>query len=308
MYIASYVDVHTCAYGLMIVCTAHVQAECLLFAILSHADPTTNSCDDEVTSLSPSTSTATSGSAIITGSSDPPAEPTVEPSIMPAPTAEPPSKVVGVHVTPGVQNTSPTLTVAWQAVAGGAVNYAVKYSAQPGEVNIPPEGALEVKGISGTSTILTALERGTTYYIWVVGVSEGGEGPHSDRLSSVTYNSEWAPIVHHAYKLKSTHVSTCECLKPQEHNYHKTIMKRPHYCSTRHVACWTCFEAIVGLGLSSAGRLMYDSLSSSGYWLLLVHLTSIWVTCLVLVVFSQDLKLCWYSYAVWVKYCVCMWM
>ena len=104
--------------------------------------------------------------------------------------ALPPSKVVGVRVTPGVQNASPTLTVTWQAVAGGAVNYTVKYSTQPGEVNTPPEGALEVKGISGTSTILTALERGTTYYIWVVGVSKGGEGPHSNRTSGVTYNSE----------------------------------------------------------------------------------------------------------------------
>ena len=67
---ACYVDVHTCAYGLMIVYTAHVQTICLLFAILSHAGPTANSCDD----------TATSGSTIITGSSDPPTEPTVEPS------------------------------------------------------------------------------------------------------------------------------------------------------------------------------------------------------------------------------------
>ena len=190
MCIASYVDVLTCACGLMIVCTAHVQAVCLLFAILSHAGPTTNSCDDEVTSLSPPTSTATSGSTIITGSSDPPTEPTLEPSTMPAPTAVPPSKVAGVHVTPGVQNASPTLIVTWQAVAGGAVHYTVKYSTQLGEVNTPPEGALVVKGISGTSTILTALERGTTYYIWVVGMSEGGEGPHSDRMSGVTYDSE----------------------------------------------------------------------------------------------------------------------
>ena len=98
--------------------------------------------------------------------------------------------MVGVRITPSVRNASPTLTVAWQAVAGGAVNYTVKYSTQPGEVNTPPEGALEVKGISGTSTILTALERGTTYYIWVVGVSEGGEGTHSNRKSAVTYDSE----------------------------------------------------------------------------------------------------------------------
>ena len=54
----------------------------------------------------------------------------------------------------------------WHALASGAVTYTVKYSTQPGEVNTPPEGALEVTGINGNSTILTALERGTTYYIY----------------------------------------------------------------------------------------------------------------------------------------------
>ena len=104
--------------------------------------------------------------------------------------AVPPSKVVGVRVTPGVINTTLTLIVTWQALAEEAVNYTVKYSTQPGEVNIPPKGALEVTGISGISTILTGLKRGTSYYIWVVGVSEGGEGPHSDRMSGVIYDSE----------------------------------------------------------------------------------------------------------------------
>ena len=119
--------------------------------------------------------------------------------------------MVGVSFTLSVQNTSSTLTVAWQTVAVGVVSYTVKYSTQPGEVNIPPEGALEVKGISGTSTILTALERGTTYYIWVVGVSEGGEGPHSDRMSGVTYDSE----------LDS---SNCTPLLAQRHNHIYTCM------------------------------------------------------------------------------------
>ena len=86
-------------------------------------------------------------------------------------------------------NMSPNLTVMGHALASGAVTYTVKYSTQPGEVNTPPEGSLEVTGINGNSTILTALERGTTYYIWVVGVSEGGEGSHSDRKSGVTYKS-----------------------------------------------------------------------------------------------------------------------
>ena len=126
--------------------------------------------------------------------------------------ANPPSKVTGVRVTPGVQNTSPTLTVEWQALAGGAVTYTVKYSTQPGEVNTPPEGALEVRGISGTSTILTALERGTTYYIWVVGVSEGGEEPHSDRMSGVTYDSELDGTICTCQPNERVHL--CECIGP----------------------------------------------------------------------------------------------
>ena len=123
-------------------------------------------------------------------------ETTLEPStttlsITTALTPQPPlSKVMGIRVTPGVISQSPTLTVMWQALPEGAVTYTVKYSTQPGEVNTPPEGALEVTGISGTTTILTALERGITYYIWVVGLSEGREGPHSDRTSGVTYDSE----------------------------------------------------------------------------------------------------------------------
>ena len=98
--------------------------------------------------------------------------------------------MVGVRATSSEINALPTLSVMWQALTEGAVTYTVKYSTQPGEVDTPPVGALEVTGISGTSTILTALEGGTTYYIWVVGVSEGGEGPHSNRTSGVTYNSE----------------------------------------------------------------------------------------------------------------------
>ena len=126
-----------------------------------------------------------------TGTASEPSTTTPSIATLPPLTQPPlPSKVMGVRVTPGVINMSPTLIVAWQALTSGAVAYTVKYSTQPGEVNTPPEGALEVTGISGTSTILTALKRGTTYYIWVVGVSERGEGPHSDRTSGVTFDSE----------------------------------------------------------------------------------------------------------------------
>ena len=138
--------------------------------------------------MPPSTSTTSSSSTTTTSSTG---SATTTSSITPTPTAQPPSIVTGIRVTPGVQNMSPTLTVEWQALAGGAVTYTVKYSTQLGQVNTPPEGALEVRGISGTSTKLTALERGTTYYIWVVGMSEGGEGMYSDRMSGVTYDSEF---------------------------------------------------------------------------------------------------------------------
>ena len=92
--------------------------------------------------------------------------------------------------TPSVQGMSPTLTVTWRALAEENVTYTVKYSTQPREVNTTSEEALEVTGISGTSTILTGLKKGTTYYIWVVDVSEGGEETHSDRICRVTYDSE----------------------------------------------------------------------------------------------------------------------
>ena len=139
-------------------------------------------------------------------STEPPSMPTPEPTTAtPSTTAMPtvaprPSKVMGVRVTPSVQGTSPTLTVTWHALASGAVTYTVKYSTEQREVTTPPQGASEVTGISGTSAILTALERGTTYYIWVVGVAEGGEGPHSDKMNGVTYDGELASTsctVHH---------------------------------------------------------------------------------------------------------------
>ena len=124
-----------------------------------------------------------------TSATPPPTEAPTKTSTTALP-VEPPSKVVGVHATSRVINTLPALSVTWQALAERAVTYTIKYSTQPGEVNTPPEEAFEMIGISGTSTTLTALERGTTYYIWVVGVSEEGEGPHSDRTSGVTYDSE----------------------------------------------------------------------------------------------------------------------
>ena len=167
-------------------------------SILSYVGPTHKSCT-EITGMPRTSSTGSTNNTRNTDLSDPSTEhPPTESSkespkgtTAPVPTAQPPSKVAGVHVTLniGVKNTSPTLTVMWHALASGAVAYTVKYSTQPGEVNTPPEGGLEVMGINNNSTILTALKRDTTYYIWVVGVSEEGEGLYSDRKSGVTYKS-----------------------------------------------------------------------------------------------------------------------
>ena len=146
-------------------------------------------CGNQYTTTS-STSTTTTGSATTTIAIPTTTEAPSKTSTTPAPPVEPPSKVVGVRVTSSEINALPTLTVMWQALSEGAVTYTVKYSTQPAEVNTPPEEAMEMTGINGTSTILTALKKGTTYYIWVVAESEGGEGPHSDRTSGVTYDSE----------------------------------------------------------------------------------------------------------------------
>ena len=141
--------------------------------------------------VSPTQPTTEPPSMPSTEATSEPTTTTISIMTLPTPTQPPlPAKVMSVRVTPSVEDALPTLSVTWQALASGVVTYTVKYSTQPEEVNTPPEGALEVMGVSGTSTILTALERGTTYYIWVVGVSKRGEGPHSDRKSGVTFDSE----------------------------------------------------------------------------------------------------------------------
>lgn len=91
-----------------------------------------------------------------------------------------------VCVTSNVPDSSSILTVTWDAIARPNVTYTVTYSTEAGKVDEPPEGALKVEGITGTSTDLTELEQGTNYYIWVVGFSNGVLGPHSDRMSETT--------------------------------------------------------------------------------------------------------------------------
>ena len=72
----------------------------------------------------------------------------------------------------------------------------VKYSTDPGEVNTPPEWASEEVGVSSTFTILTTLERATTYYVWVISVSEGVEGSPSNRMYGIVSDSKLGSMHH----------------------------------------------------------------------------------------------------------------
>lgn len=123
-------------------------------------------------------------------------EPSLQSSATPTPTAKPPNKVEDVRVTPTVLDSSPALEVAWQPVAGPCVTYTVKYSTDPGEVNTPPEWASEEVGVSSTFTILTTLEKATTYYVWVISVSEGVEAPPSDRMYGIVSDSKLGSMRH----------------------------------------------------------------------------------------------------------------
>ena len=79
--------------------------------------------------------------------------------------------------------------MAWSKVSGYGITYTVCYSTTSGTQSDPPsEANCGTSGITGTSTTLGPLSRGTTYYIWVAAVSSGGTAPYSDRRESIAYN------------------------------------------------------------------------------------------------------------------------
>ena len=87
-------------------------------------------------------------------------------------------KVQGVTVTRTVQDSSPALRVSWSAVSGNGITYQydVCYGTASGTQSAPPSNAnCDTTDITGTSTTLGPLSRGTTYYIWVRAVSLGGK-------------------------------------------------------------------------------------------------------------------------------------
>ena len=81
-----------------------------------------------------------------------------------------------------------SLKISWIAVPGSGITYNVWYSTCCGTTTEPPSGALNVSGITGTSTTLSGLAEGTTYYIWVSAVSSGVSETYSMRMSETTYS------------------------------------------------------------------------------------------------------------------------
>ena len=98
-----------------------------------------------------------------------------------------PLQVQVVTVSPSVQDSSPSLIVSWNAVGRYEITYTVCYSTDNGTLSGPPSTAnCDTSGITGTSTTLGPLSRGTTYYIWVRAVSSGIQGNYSERVESTT--------------------------------------------------------------------------------------------------------------------------
>ena len=78
------------------------------------------------------------------------------------------------------------MTVSWTAVSDeSGINYTVWYSTSSDTETEPPSGSNKTE-INGTSTILSGLEQGTEYHIWVAAVSSDGQGSYSTRVSQTT--------------------------------------------------------------------------------------------------------------------------
>ena len=88
-----------------------------------------------------------------------------------------PSQVQGVTLS----GSGTSLTVSWTAVTGTAIGYVVRYSTDSGTETDPPSDAMKRSGITATSTTLTGLQSGTTYYVWVAAeiLGAGVQGPYS---------------------------------------------------------------------------------------------------------------------------------
>ena len=63
--------------------------------------------------------------------------------------------------------------------------YIVRYSTDRGTETDPSSDAMKRSGIDDTSTTLTGLQSGTTYYVWVAAeiLGAGIQGPYSMRIT-----------------------------------------------------------------------------------------------------------------------------
>ena len=98
-------------------------------------------------------------------------------------------QVQDVTTRKGVSDGFPSMGLSWTAVSDeSGINYTVWYSTSSGTEIEPPSGASIVEGITGISTKLSGLEKGTRYYIWVAAVSSDGQGSYSTRVSQTTFS------------------------------------------------------------------------------------------------------------------------
>ena len=106
----------------------------------------------------------------------------------PLPEISPPSQVQGVMLS----GSGTSLTVSWTAVTDPMYNilYVVRYSTDSGTETDPPSDAMKKSGITATSTTLTGLQSGTTYYVWVAAeiLGAGVQGNYSMRVSGIIYS------------------------------------------------------------------------------------------------------------------------
>ena len=77
------------------------------------------------------------------------------------------------------------------------ITYTVWYSTNDKN---PPSNTSHKTDITGSSTILSRLEKGTMYFIWVAAVSSEKQGPNSTIGSQTTYNGIICTLYNCLYK------------------------------------------------------------------------------------------------------------
>ena len=114
--------------------------------------------------------------------------------------------VVGVSVTPTVQDNTPSLSVTWTAVNDPSVSYSVVYSTTGGSV--PPDGAMMSGPTNQPSLTLTGLSPGTTYHIWVAADANGLTRSYRAAEMATTFGGE--TLINQVHK-GAVHANYNEC-------------------------------------------------------------------------------------------------